>query len=369
MKSIICLFLILAGLSLSTDSYSQERQYNFKERLTLPFYRFRKMNNSDLFQGNREQKDYFEGWYFKMVSADSSSILSIIPGISLSENGEEQEAFIQIINGKTAQTSYYKYPIESFSFAEYRFAVQIGDNFFSEDSINIHIENDTTSIHGNVYMSNQVKMAKNKGKKDAGIMGWYRYVPLMECYHGVVSLNHDLKGNLQLNKESYNFDNGLGYIEKDWGKSMPSSWIWMQTNNFSKKNTSFMLSVAEIPWLGSSFTGFLGFVLYDGVPIRFGTYTNAKLHIENSENNKLKITVVNKKKNILIEASRKSFGLLMAPVHGSMDRRIAEGIDAQLKLTISNKEGGIIFQDSSAITGLEMVGNIENLKAGLNKKN
>ncbi|WP_243392439.1 MULTISPECIES: tocopherol cyclase family protein [unclassified Mesotoga] len=25
---------------------------------------------------------------------------------------------------------------------------------------------------------------------------------------------------------------GKGYIEKDWGRSLPDAWIWMQSNNF-----------------------------------------------------------------------------------------------------------------------------------------
>ena len=27
-----------------------------------------------------------------------------------------------------------------------------------------------------------------------GIMGWYSFVPFMECKHGIVSINHDLTG-------------------------------------------------------------------------------------------------------------------------------------------------------------------------------
>ena len=369
MKLFFLTISLLSNLFLLKASYSQdEKHVNFKNRKEVTFYRHKKKKNSDLFQGNKEDKNYFEGWYFKMVSKDGNSILSVIPGISLSKNGDRQEAFIQIIDGKNATTAYYRYPIETFSFSKNRFAVQIENNFFCEDSICLNIENNSSSVKGKVYMSNQVKLTKKKKEKTIGIMGWYRSVPFMECYHGVVSLNHDLKGNIQKDQQHYNFDEGLGYIEKDWGKSMPSSWIWMQTNNFSNPNTSFMISVAEIPWLGSSFTGFLGFILYDGIPIRFGTYTNAKLLIENSDVNKLKITIVNKKKTIVVETSRQSTGFLKAPVNGSMDRRIAEGIDAQLTLKISDKDGNTLFNDSSEITGLELVGNIENLKKGLNKK-
>ena len=68
-----------------------------------------------------------------MVAKDGSSILSVIPGISLSSDGKEQHAFIQLINCVTAQTSYYSFPIEEFSFSKKEFAVKIGDNYFSKD--------------------------------------------------------------------------------------------------------------------------------------------------------------------------------------------------------------------------------------------
>ena len=80
--------------------------YNFKDHEHKPGYDIRKLKDTAMFQGNRKRRKYFEGWYFKMVSADGAAILSVIPGISLSRNGEEQHAFIQLIDGKTANTFY-----------------------------------------------------------------------------------------------------------------------------------------------------------------------------------------------------------------------------------------------------------------------
>jgi hypothetical protein len=44
-----------------------------------------------------------------------------------------------------------------------------------------------------------------------------------------------------------------------------------------------------------------------------------------------------------------------------MDRRISESVDAKLKLTVIHKTRNVIFQDSTSIAGLEMVGNIKEL--------
>ena len=338
---------------------------SFKRHSYIAGYARRKRKYPPMFQGNKKRKKYFEGWYFKMVSADGSSILSVIPGISLSNDGKEQHAFIQIIDGKTANTFYYDFPIEDFSFSKEKFAVQIGKNYFSEEILILDIQNETTSIKGEIQMSDHVYLTQNK--KRVGIMGWYKHVPLMQCYHGVVSLNHNLKGAITKDNEKFNFENGVGYIEKDWGKSMPSSWIWIQSNNFDTEKTSFMLSVAHIPWLGSSFTGFLGFFLNKGNVQRFGTYTNAKIQIKSSSPENIKIKITDKTYSYHIETFRSKSGLLKAPVKGSMDRRIAESVDAKLKLTVLDEKGNVIFKGSSYIAGLEIVGNMEELGM-INKK-
>lgn len=373
MKKIASIFFLnflfcIVGFNVAI-SQELKNEVNFNRHSCIPGYGIKKMKNPEIFQGNRKRKNYFEGWYFKMVSADDSSIISVIPGISLSKNGEEQHAFIQVIDGRTANTFFYTFPIEEFSFSKKIFAVQIGDNYFSEDSIIMDIQNDTTSIYGKVYMSDQVKLSKNnKNKKEIGIMGWYRFVPFMQCYHGVVSLNHNLNGTLIKDNKTYNFNNGVGYIEKDWGKSMPSSWIWMQSNNFSSDKTSFMLSVANVPWMGRSFPGFVGLFLNDSIVQRFGTYTHAKIQIDTSDSGILEIIVSDKRYTYNLEACNNKSGMLKAPVKGSMDRRIAESIDAMLKLTVLDKKGDVIFQDSTSVVGLEIVGNIKELSKSAKKE-
>ena len=162
-------------------------------------YKAKKSKNSSMFQGNKKTKKYFEGWYFKMVSQDEGSILSVIPGISISEDGSTKHAFIQIIDGKTAKTEYISYPIEDFYYSKDEFLVQIGNNFFSKDSLILDISKDGISAKGKVYMRNIVALIPNGSNGPKKIMGWYDKVPFMQCYHGVVSLNHDLEGEENAN--------------------------------------------------------------------------------------------------------------------------------------------------------------------------
>jgi tocopherol cyclase len=341
-----------------------KKEINFHKRKLLPFYELRKIGNTILFQGNNQQRNYFEGWYFKMVSHDKSSILSVIPGISLSYDGLEQHAFIQTINGVTAETKYYTFPIEDFWFSANGFSIRIGNNHFSKERIILDLADQHSFVKGEVEMSNMVRYDSGT-ILNPGIMGWYRFVPFMECYHGVVSLTHDLNGSLSVDGDVFDFTKGKGYIEKDWGSSMPSAWIWMQSNHFSNPNSSFMLSVADIPWIGKSFTGFIGFFHHDNKTHHFATYRSSELQLEIPDTTTIELTIKNRQNTFLVRAVSRHSGLLKAPVEGSMDRRIAESIDATLHITMLDKKGNILHTDSSTVSGLELVGDLQNLKNSL----
>ncbi|RPI92529.1 MAG: hypothetical protein EHM32_09050, partial [Spirochaetales bacterium] len=100
--------------------------------------------------------------------------------------------------------------------------------------------------------------------------------------HGVLP-RHRLHGTPAFGKHQHRcdtirFEGGRGYIEKDWGTSFPESWIWLQGNTFPDGETSFMLSIAKIPWRGRHFNGFLCFLYAGGTLHRFMTYTGARIN-------------------------------------------------------------------------------------------
>jgi tocopherol cyclase len=326
-----------------------------------PFYNLLKIWNPVFFQGNKKKKTYFEGWYFKNVSKDRQSIWSIIPGISI-ENENRSHAFIQFINGKTAETHYLDYPIDSFEYSKSEFSVRIAGNRFSRDGFSLDAKEPQTgfSAKGNVIFKNSHPLKSTL--LNPGIMGWYSFVPFMECNHGLVSMDHNLGGGLEIKGDYIDFNGGKGYSEKDWGRSMPSAWIWMQSNHFDKQqNVSFMLSVARIPWLKSSFTGFLCVFLYQGKIYRYATYTGARLTKISLDDETVTVEIKTGKQKIMVQARHASKGLLAAPQNGAMDRRIAESVDAVIRLKISGSNGNEIFSGTGHTAGLEMVGDMNQL--------
>ena len=113
--------------------------------------KLRTLMNPPIFQGSLKENNYFEGWYFKNVSKDMSSVLSFIPGISLSKN---EHAFIQVLDGITGWTHYFEFSVKDFKPLKERFMVNIGPNEFSTSGLKVDLEENDLKINGEVRFSN-----------------------------------------------------------------------------------------------------------------------------------------------------------------------------------------------------------------------
>ena len=184
----------------------------------------------------------------------------------------------------------------------------------------------------------------------------------MECYHGIISMNHDIEGSLFQNQKEICFDNGRGYIEKDWGHSFPKAYVWMQSNHFSKSGISFKSSIAIIPWLKSSFIGHIAGVLIDGKLIEFTTYNGTKLNSCDISQENVSIIMQNRLFKLKINAIREKATTLAAPISGFMDGRIDESMKAQIKVELIDKKSNkTILDDTGKSAGIEVAGDYKKL--------
>jgi tocopherol cyclase len=307
--------------------------------------------NPEIFQGNMKKKHYFEGWYYKHVTHDLKQVWSFIPGISL--NDTDPHAFIQVINGITGKSEYISYPKEDFTWDKNKLYIKIGDSVFTDKYIDINIENEDLKANGHLSYSNIVRYPKSI--LSPGIMGWYSYIPTMECKHGIVSVNHDINGSIKINNSIIDFDRGKGYIEKDWGTSFPEAWIWIQANNFKERDSSFSFSVAKIPWRGKFFIGFIAFLFYNRKFFLFSTYNNSIINEMNHTADSISLKMKNKDVFLKVVTRKSTFGDLRAPVSGHMSRRIKESIDSDVSLSLFDKNNTLLYSDTSKRAGLEII--------------
>ncbi|HSN94631.1 MAG TPA: hypothetical protein VLR89_06170, partial [Anaerolineaceae bacterium] len=94
-------------------------------------------------------------------------------------------------------TAYIKYPTEDFQADDRRFAIQIGENHFNESKLVLAVDSPEAQLSGEIQLGKLNPWPVTL--LSPGIMGWYAWVPRMECYHGVLSFSHSLQGSLTLN--------------------------------------------------------------------------------------------------------------------------------------------------------------------------
>ena len=319
--------------------------------MTQLFHRWQALWQPDRYHGWGRRRNYFEGWYIKLVSPCERYALAFIPGIAMDADGA-QHAFVQRLDGKACQSAYHRFEAEAFRPAKDRFAVKVGENNFSGQGIHLRLPEAT----GELAFEQPTPWPNSWGAP--GIMGWYSFVPFMECYHGVVSLHHRLRGELQLYGETVDFTGGIGYMEKDWGRSFPSSWIWMQSNHLSGvEQASLMVSVARIPWLGNHFPGFLAGLLLDGQLYRFTTYNGAKSTVAIDEaKREVQLHFKRKGQSLRIRARQEGgSGELAAPVAGAMAGKVNESLQSTFSLQLT-ENSKLRYEGEGRNTGLELAG-------------
>jgi tocopherol cyclase len=326
-----------------------------------------KIMHPERFQGSKSWRNYFEGWYYKLVDAAEEHVLAVIPGISLGSTKEDSHAFIQIFNGTTGDYEYFTFPVNEFLSASRAFDVRIAANCFSDSALRLDLAQSGHRITGELWFENVVPYPKRLFAP--GIMGWASFVPFMQCKHGIVSMNHTIHGALAIDGEQLSFEGGKGYIEKDWGRSFPRAYVWMQANHFTAMDTAFMLVLARIPWLRLTIPGFAAVLWHDNRYYLFATYTGARITRFEKGAHRVRLSIEDRHFNLDLEGLQGMVVALKSPHAGSMTGRIFESLAATLKLRLYAKRSTgdqLLLEDEGRNAGLEVMDDADELLRTLN---
>lgn len=207
--------------------------------------------------------------------------------------------------------------------------VKIGDCIFSDKGITLEFKSNDLTLKGTLNFEEISPIRYD-------IMGPFKFVPFMQCRHRVYSMSHKINGEILVNNQSFKFENGIGYIEGDCGRSFPKKYIW---TGCSSRSNSLMLSVADIPFLGIHFTGIIGIVLLGGKEYRIATYLGARIW-QISENT---VTVKQGGFEFTAKLMKKKAQPLAAPTNGNMCRTIHESASCEAYYRFSHK-GNILCE-------------------------
>lgn len=314
------------------------------------------LRNPDLYHGAKKTKNFFEGWYFKIADQSGEHVLAFIPGISLGSSSEHSHSFLQVVNGINVKYDYLKYEPESFKYENDRLKIEVNKNKFSLDGFSLDIDEDGVRIYGEIKFRNVVKWPDTI--LNPGSMGFYNYLTFMECYSQVSAIDIELSGSLNINDEEVCFNNGAGYIEKNWGREFPYSWIWVQANNFKKHQASITCSIGRVPFLTTTFKGFLIGLSIEDKFYEFTTINRSKFKIIKTDVG-VNIDCENKDYilNIIVSTENSSFMTLKGPRDSEMIPLVDESLSGIVSIELISKEDNkILFKDQSNAAGVEYGG-------------
>lgn len=316
----------------------------------------REIRNPDLYHGSRKKGYFFEGWYFKLADKDGRHVFAFIPGIYKDKDRSMSHSFIQVLNGAEVNYRYIRYEEEAFKWEKHSFEIAVSQSMFSAGGMNLDIESEGLAVKGTVSFSNLVRWRDSL--INPGSMGFYNYFTFMECYSQVCAITGSVSGKLIVNDEEICFDGGKVYIEKNWGRSFPQYWIWVQCNSFCNAGAALTCSAGRVPFLRGSFDGFLVALAAEGVFYSFTSINKSTLYIE-EKNEDVKLFLANRKYTLGIETeSRKdSYVTCMGPNGQGMLPLVDECLTGRVQVELRKAQNGdIIFKDSGVCTGIEYGG-------------
>lgn len=319
----------------------------------------RSIVNPDLYHGQNKHVNFFEGWYYKIIDPSEKFRLAFIPGIFKGSHPDQSHSFLQVIDGSAMDYQYLTFHHTYFSAHHNHFDISVADNRFTLHEICLNLQQPTVKISGSLKLCDPIKWPDST--LSPGSMGYYNYLTFMQCYSQVCCLDAALEGTLDINGQSVDFTGGSAYIEKNWGRDFPHGWIWVQANNFSNTCTSLSCSIGHIPFLHTSFRGFLIGFLAQGVFYEFTTMNRSKIDITREGDHYL-ITTWNKKHLLQIRsyAPKETFVLCKGPRENTMKPLVEESLQGSVEVhLIELKTNHILYHDSSSSAGIEYGGRQE----------
>ncbi len=305
----------------------------------------------ELFQGEKllyKNKNYFEGWYYKIT--DTQNGIALIPGITVSAHNKH--AFIQVL---TPSKSYYlKFDLDDFEYSNNPFFIKIKNNFFSKEKIVLNLEDKEQEI----CIKGELKFSNFENIKTSvlspNIMGPLSYFPFLECNHAILLMNSSCSGALKINGKKIKFKHAHSYIEKDFGKSFPHNYIWCQGNTFDDKTVSFMFATACVPFMFFKIRGLICSIIINNKEYRFATYNFARIKEITNNEDKIKFTLKKGKFILEVKCICNNPMKLQAPKNGNMTKEVFESLTSIIKVTLKENDK-VLYSGMSTNCGCEIV--------------
>ena len=176
----------------------------------------------------------------------------------------------------------------------------------------------------------------------------------MECYHGVLSFDHTCRALLRKWSSPIS-PVGEGTLKKIGANPFRRTWVWFQTNHFEAAGACLTASVANIPWLGSAFRGFIIGFWHEGELQRFATYTGARVEKLAISETHVDWVVSDRRHRLEIRAERAEGGLILGPTKIEMGKRVLETLNARIEAAWLENPGKLFLKALAGMQALKCI--------------
>lgn len=166
------------------------------------------------YHGHQWRKNWFESWIFKFQK-ESKRIL-FIPKIQFDEK-KGAAVFLYIILDKLYSYSFF---IDDFNCEDNQLSIRIQNCFFTERGCSLNLQTEALNIKGRINY---------ELKPSNSLDNFINSFSSLHQHHQIISAFHSLSGALIINSEEWDFNDGMGYIEMNWGKEGNKEAIWNQS--------------------------------------------------------------------------------------------------------------------------------------------
>ena len=126
------------------------------------------------------------------------------------------------------------------------------------------------------------------------------------------------------------------------------------------------VSVAKIPWMGSSFVGYIAGVWMADKLYSFTTYTGTRMTAFASRVGGADVTFEDRDFRLEVQLDGATAAPLKAPSHGRMVARADESLDATMHVRLTSlPDGAVLLDDRGLHAGCEVMDTKGELAAGV----
>ncbi len=187
--------------------------------------------------------------------------------------------------------------------------------------------------------------------------GFLSSLPIFEPGWQILMAHGLATGWIEWQNKRYEFENAPAYSEKNWGRSFPQKWFWLNCNSFSSESDlaltagggrrQVLWTMEEVAMIGIHYQG----EFYEFVP------WNSQISWQIQPWGEWQMQAINSKFRVKLTGKTDLAGtLLRAPTESGLRYCCRDTMKGRLTLELSSIQGNCIVKASSELCGLEIGG-------------